>query len=76
MVHSEVPAEQEEELTQGWIDYYWEPLKNYFEKRKRNVWSNNNCEEIYGKSETVEAEQFLKLFLFSWFGLFGGIAKG
>ena len=32
MVHSQVPAEQVEELTQGWIDYYWEPLKHYFEK--------------------------------------------
>jgi len=32
MVHSQVPAEQVEELTQGWIDYYWKPLKHYFEK--------------------------------------------
>ena len=30
MVHSEVPTEQEEELKQGWIDFYWEPLKGYF----------------------------------------------
>jgi len=34
MVHSQVPAKQGEELTQGWIDYYWEPLKHYFEKLK------------------------------------------
>jgi activator of HSP90 ATPase len=32
MVHSNIPIEQEEELKQGWIDYYWNPLKSYFEK--------------------------------------------
>jgi activator of HSP90 ATPase len=32
MVHSEVPAEQAEAYRQGWIDYYWEPLKGYFNK--------------------------------------------
>ena len=30
MVHSNVPAEQAESYRQGWIDYYWEPLKQYF----------------------------------------------
>jgi len=34
MVQSNVPTDQEEELKQGWIDYYWKPLKNYFEKRR------------------------------------------
>jgi activator of HSP90 ATPase len=34
MVHSDVPTEQENGLKQGWIDFYWEPLKNYFRKRK------------------------------------------
>jgi activator of HSP90 ATPase len=34
MVHSNIPAEQENELKQGWIDFYWEPLKVYFQKRK------------------------------------------
>jgi activator of HSP90 ATPase len=33
MVHSNVPAEQAESYRQGWIDYYWEPLKAYFRKR-------------------------------------------
>ena len=33
MVHSEIPADQEDELKQGWTDYYWEPLKHYFGKR-------------------------------------------
>lgn len=34
MVHSDVPSEMEDELRQGWIDFYWEPLKNYFENTK------------------------------------------
>jgi activator of HSP90 ATPase len=34
MVHSNVPAEQDAELAQGWIDFYWEPLKDYFKKQK------------------------------------------
>jgi activator of HSP90 ATPase len=32
MVHSNVPEEQAEAYRQGWIDYYWEPLKDYFNK--------------------------------------------
>jgi len=32
MVHSEVPKVQEADLKQGWIDFYWEPLKDYFKK--------------------------------------------
>ena len=30
MVHSKVPASQAESYRQGWIDYYWTPLKEYF----------------------------------------------
>jgi len=37
MVHSDIPAEQKEELKQGWIDFYWEPLRKYFEKRNKVV---------------------------------------
>ncbi len=33
MVHSKVPAEQADAYRQGWIDYYWEPLKAYFTGR-------------------------------------------
>ena len=33
MVHSNVPAKQAEDYEQGWIDFYWEPLKEYFKKR-------------------------------------------
>jgi len=32
MVHSDVPAEQASDIAQGWIDFYWEPLKKYFKK--------------------------------------------
>ena len=34
MIHSDVPAEQAESYRQGWIDYYWEPLKEYFSRRR------------------------------------------
>ena len=34
MVHSNVPAEQANELLEGWTDFYWKPLKDYFKKRK------------------------------------------
>lgn len=30
MVHSNVPAEQADSLRQGWVDFYWTPLKNHF----------------------------------------------
>jgi len=33
MTHSEVPAEQAEDIEQGWTNFYWEPLKEYFKKR-------------------------------------------
>lgn len=32
MVHAQVPAEQAAAYAQGWIDYYWTPLKQYFTK--------------------------------------------
>jgi activator of HSP90 ATPase len=36
MTHSKVPTEQVEDYRQGWIDYYWKPLKEYF-KEKNSV---------------------------------------
>ena len=36
MVHSEIPEDQAEEYKQGWIDNYWDPLKEYFQKLKRS----------------------------------------
>jgi activator of HSP90 ATPase len=33
MVHSNVPAEQADSLRQGWVDFYWTPLKAYFGER-------------------------------------------
>ena len=37
MHHSKVPEEQTDEYKQGWIDNYWEPLKDYFMKHKRQA---------------------------------------
>jgi activator of HSP90 ATPase len=34
MVHSTVPAQQADAYRQGWIDYYWDPLKAYFHDRQ------------------------------------------
>lgn len=32
MVQSNVPAEQAEDIAEGWHEFYWEPLKKYFKK--------------------------------------------
>ena len=32
MVHKDVPAEQAEDLAEGWQEFYWNPLKEYFKK--------------------------------------------
>jgi len=32
MVQSGVPAEQAADTAQGWIEFYWDPLKKYFKK--------------------------------------------
>ena len=33
LLHSNIPTDQKKELEQGWIDFYWEPLKSYFGKK-------------------------------------------
>jgi len=33
MVHSKVPAEQAARYAEGWMEYYWEPLKRFFSER-------------------------------------------
>ncbi len=35
MIHSNVPAEQAAELSEGWVEFYWNPLKEYFSKQSR-----------------------------------------
>jgi len=35
LIHSNVPAEQTNSYQQGWIDFYWKPLKQYFKKKNR-----------------------------------------
>ncbi len=32
MAHSKVPEDQADDYEQGWEDYYWKPLKEYFKK--------------------------------------------
>ncbi len=36
MVHSNIPKQQKEELAEGWIDFYWNPLKEYFQKENKS----------------------------------------
>jgi activator of HSP90 ATPase len=35
LIHSEIPEGQEEEYKQGWLDFYFEPMKKYFLAGKR-----------------------------------------
>lgn len=35
MVHSNVPKAQADEIEQGWTEFYWNPLKEYFSKQSK-----------------------------------------
>jgi len=35
MVHSSVPKDQEDETAEGWTEFYWEPMKQYFKKKPK-----------------------------------------
>jgi activator of HSP90 ATPase len=35
MVHSDVPGEQVDSYRQGWTDFYWKPIKQYFKNKRR-----------------------------------------
>jgi len=35
MVQGKIPTSQAEELKEGWIEFYWEPLRNYFAKETK-----------------------------------------
>jgi hypothetical protein len=35
MVHSNVPKDQEADTAEGWTEFYWEPLKEYFKKQSK-----------------------------------------
>ncbi len=35
MIHSDIPSSQEADLRQGWIEFYWNPLKEFFLKEKK-----------------------------------------
>lgn len=34
LIQTNVPAEQKNELTDGWTEFYWKPLQKYFKKQK------------------------------------------
>ena len=34
MIHSSVPEEQADDLAEGWNEFYWKPLKEYFARNK------------------------------------------
>lgn len=35
MIHSNIPAARKEELSEGWTDFYWNPLRDYFSKKTK-----------------------------------------
>jgi activator of HSP90 ATPase len=35
MIHSDVPKAQADEVDQGWIEWYWNPLKKYFTEQTK-----------------------------------------
>lgn len=37
MIHSNVPAEQTDDLAEGWNEFYWKPLKEYSMKHKHKT---------------------------------------
>jgi activator of HSP90 ATPase len=37
MIHSSVPEEQADDLAEGWNEFYWKPLKEYFSRNKREL---------------------------------------
>ena len=37
MIHGNIPKEQERELSEGWEEWYWIPLKKYFKKQRKSA---------------------------------------
>jgi activator of HSP90 ATPase len=35
MVHSNVPKEQADEIAEGWVEFYWNPLREYFSSQSK-----------------------------------------
>ncbi len=33
MIHSNIPQEQKDELDEGWNEFYWTPLREYFSRK-------------------------------------------
>ncbi len=41
MVHSGVPKEQADEIADGWMEWYWNPLKEYFSGKPKPKLKNS-----------------------------------
>ena len=37
MTHSKVPDEQADDYAEGWMEYYWNPMVEYFERMKKDA---------------------------------------
>jgi uncharacterized protein YndB with AHSA1/START domain len=52
MIHSNVPAEQTDDLAEGWVEFYWKPMKEYFTKhnpaqdKRAHKSSNENDKKV------------------------------
>ena len=57
IIHSNIPKDQEEELKQGRIDFYWNPLNRYFKKKLETnfcaIEALNNNYNVTTQSNTV-----------------------
>ena len=40
MVHSNVPKEQADDTEEGWTEFYWDPMKEYFKKQAKTKQSS------------------------------------
>lgn len=47
LIHSDIPAGQEEEYKQGWLDYYFEPMEKYFSSVKQLNSPGNHQETLH-----------------------------
>jgi len=35
LIQKGIPQDQAEDIKEGWIEFYWEPLKKYFKKKEK-----------------------------------------
>lgn len=44
LVNSNVPKAQADEIADGWVDFYWNPLKKYFSSQAKTLKSHKKVE--------------------------------